>query len=77
MSESSNQDPFGAEPLHRDPDKNFLVVGVGASAGGITALRDFFARVPADSRMAHRVIPRLSPDHDSQLETLGASASVR
>src|SRR4051812_39432109 len=44
-----------------------LVVGLGASAGGITALREFFARVPAHGRIAYVVILHLSPDHDSKL----------
>src|ERR1043165_6634972 len=46
---------------------NFLVVGIGASAGGIGALRDFFAHVKKDSGIAYVVILHLSPDHDSKL----------
>ena len=46
---------------------NFLIVGIGASAGGIEALRAFFEHVPADSGAAYVVILHLSPDHDSQL----------
>jgi two-component system CheB/CheR fusion protein len=45
----------------------FLVVGLGASAGGIQALREFFEHAPADSGLAYVVILHLSPDHDSQL----------
>jgi two-component system CheB/CheR fusion protein len=48
-------------------ENKFLVVGLGASAGGIKALKEFFAHVPADSGMAYVVILHLSPDHDSQL----------
>ena len=43
------------------------VVGIGASAGGIEALQEFFREVPADSGSAYVVILHLSPDHDSQL----------
>lgn len=46
---------------------NFLVVGIGASAGGIQALSKFFEQVPADSGIAYVVILHLSPDHDSRL----------
>jgi len=67
MSDNSNQDSFGPELLERDPGEKFLVVGLGASAGGIGALRDFFANVPADSGIAYVVILHLSPDYDSQL----------
>src|SRR3712207_3968654 len=47
--------------------RDFLVVGLGASAGGIGALQEFFGHVPADSRMAYVVILHLLPDHDSRL----------
>ncbi|HEY2847531.1 MAG TPA: CheR family methyltransferase, partial [Pyrinomonadaceae bacterium] len=46
---------------------NFLVVGIGASAGGIGALREFFVNVKPDSHVAYVVILHLSPDHDSKL----------
>ncbi|MGN6568242.1 MAG: chemotaxis protein CheB, partial [Flavipsychrobacter sp.] len=50
------------------PDKDdLLVVGIGASAGGIQALQTFFQSVPANPGMAYVVILHLSPDHDSQL----------
>ncbi len=45
----------------------FMVVGLGASAGGIRAFREFFENVPERSGMAYVVILHLSPDHDSQL----------
>lgn len=47
--------------------KDFLVVGMGASAGGIQALRTFFEQVAPDSEAAYVVILHLSPDRDSQL----------
>ena len=50
------------------PEKNdLLIVGIGASAGGIQALQQFFKQVPANSDMAYVVILHLSPDHDSKL----------
>ena len=50
-----------------DFSNKFLVTGIGASAGGIQALSEFFTNVPADSGIAYVVILHLSPDHDSQL----------
>jgi two-component system, chemotaxis family, CheB/CheR fusion protein len=47
--------------------KDFLVVGLGASAGGIKALQDFFATMPPNSGMAFVVILHLSPEHESNL----------
>ncbi|RZJ08533.1 MAG: PAS domain S-box protein, partial [Rubrivivax sp.] len=46
------------------------VVGLGGSAGSITALRTFFQGMPADTGMAFVVVLHLSPDHDSSLAAL-------
>jgi len=55
----------------------FLVVGIGASAGGIQALKTFFEHVPADSGIAYVVILHLSPSHDSKLaEVIRLSAKI-
>ncbi len=51
----------------KDAKERFLVVGIGASAGGIAALRKFFENVPADSGIAYVVILHLSPDYESSL----------
>src|SRR5262245_61734174 len=51
----------------RPNQKDFLIVGLGASAGGIQALKEFFEHVPTDSGIAYVVILHLSPDHDSRL----------
>jgi two-component system CheB/CheR fusion protein len=49
---------------------NFLVIGIGASAGGIKALQDFFSQVNINSGMAYVVILHLSPDHDTRLSEI-------
>jgi two-component system, chemotaxis family, CheB/CheR fusion protein len=52
-------------------DANRLtVVGMGASAGGIEALREFFGAVPADVGVAYVVIAHLAPDHKSELPAI-------
>jgi hypothetical protein len=51
----------------KNGDDGFLVVGIGASAGGIAALRQFFEKVAPDSGMAYVVILHLSPEHESNL----------
>jgi two-component system, chemotaxis family, CheB/CheR fusion protein len=53
-----------------DPDAPELVVGIGASAGGIGALTRFFTHAPADAPVAYVVILHLSPDHESKLAEL-------
>jgi two-component system CheB/CheR fusion protein len=43
------------------------VVGIGASAGGIEALREFFGHTPSDSGMAFAVVLHLPENHTSIL----------
>ena len=72
----TDTDPPGARSEPSTAPK-LLVVGLGASAGGIQALRTFFSHVPADSGSAYVVILHLSPDHDSKLaEVLQTSTSI-
>ena len=42
---------------------DFPIVGIGASAGGLEALEQFFGNMPKDSGMAFVVIQHLDPDH--------------
>src|SRR3954468_1764608 len=63
-----------SEPARR---RSPFVVGLGASAGGIEALKTFFAQVAPNSDAAYVVILHLSPDHDSRLaEVLQVTASI-
>ncbi|WP_141290352.1 chemotaxis protein CheB, partial [Ideonella azotifigens] len=39
------------------------IVGLGASAGGLSALEEFLARVPAGSGLAYVVVQHLDPTH--------------
>ena len=50
--------------------QEFFVVGIGASAGGVAALKQFFSHVQPDSGMAFVVILHLSPQHESNLPAL-------
>src|SRR5581483_9487967 len=58
------------EVLDDDLSKGPMLVGVGASAGGLDALRQFFERLPADSGLTFVVILHLSPEHESVLAEL-------
>jgi two-component system CheB/CheR fusion protein len=49
---------------------NFPIVGIGASAGGLNALREFFEALPAHTSMAFVVVVHLAPDHESNLASL-------
>ncbi|QAY87615.1 CheR family methyltransferase [Pseudomonas arsenicoxydans] len=44
---------------------DFPVVGIGASAGGLQAIKLFFENMPHDNGMAFVIILHLSPDHQS------------
>src|SRR5215216_1784482 len=55
------------KPTNVSGDDLLLVVGLGASAGGIQALSEFFGHVPANAPIAYVVILHLSPEHESHL----------
>ncbi len=46
---------------------SFPTVGIGASAGGVTALQHFFQEIPADTGAAFVVIVHLEPNYTSEL----------
>jgi Chemotaxis response regulator containing a CheY-like receiver domain and a methylesterase domain len=47
----------------KDNAVQFPIVGIGASAGGLEALEQFFVNMPADSGMAFIIIQHLDPSH--------------
>ncbi|MCD6062197.1 MAG: signal transduction histidine kinase [Flavipsychrobacter sp.] len=67
MDTSKEQGNTPGENDHSQGQNGFLIVGIGASAGGIQALREFFDNVPPRTGAAYVVILHLSPDHDSKL----------
>src|SRR5688572_32165929 len=48
----------------------FWVVGVGASAGGLTAFKQFIKAIPLNSGMAYILVQHLDPNHESILVEL-------
>jgi len=53
------------------------IVAIGASAGGLEALKDFVHAIPNDSGLAYVVIQHLAPDHPSLMDKLlGAHTPV-
>ena len=59
-------------------NKPALVVGIGASAGGIEALKELFAALPADSGLAFVVIQHLEPTHESRMaDILGKCTGMK
>ena len=58
--------PGAPEPVSKD----FHIVGVGASAGGLESLERFFTSLPTDTGMAFVVLQHLSPDFKSLMDEL-------
>jgi two-component system, chemotaxis family, CheB/CheR fusion protein len=64
--------------LPESPDRNtearseepLYVVGIGASSGGLDALRALFSHIPADSGVVFVIVVHLSPAHESHLAEL-------
>lgn len=78
MKKSKSTKPAPDKNVFGKSDGNgFLIAGVGASAGGIQALKIFFENVPKNSGAAYVVILHLSPEHDSKLsEVLQTVAKI-
>ena len=78
--ESSQLDPAATETTsenarngarkRRDPNEPAAVVGLGASAGGIAPLQQFFGDMDPESGLAFVVVMHLSPDHESSLASI-------
>ena len=60
----------GVDRPNSEQEHNFFVVGIGASAGGLRALEEFFEHLPIDSGAAFVVIQHLSPDFKSLMKEL-------
>lgn len=67
LPEHLHDDPAAVDSAESAP---VYLVGIGASAGGLEALEQFFSRMPADTGMAFIVIQHLSPDFKSLMSEL-------
>jgi len=72
---SENNKPFlkvaqKAKKGQAESPPNFPVVGLGASAGGLEALKAFFSKAPKESGMAYIVLMHLAPNQPSMLPEL-------
>ncbi len=64
--------PAGSENAGEAPRNGdcAAVVGIGASAGGLEALKRFLKPMPADTGLAFVVVPHLDPNHPSLMAEL-------
>src|SRR6266446_844731 len=75
MNDASSPDPqtlaqAEAVPPQGAPPPRRVIVGMGASAGGLEAFETFFAQMPPDSGMAFVLVQHLAPDRASLLPEL-------
>src|SRR5688572_3414415 len=49
---------------------DFAVVAIGASAGGMEAIREVLKNLPVDTGFAYVYIQHLNPDQDSKLDEI-------
>jgi two-component system CheB/CheR fusion protein len=63
------QDEEGLSPPGTK-ERTRLVVGIGASAGGIDAFKTFFSQMPADIGMAFVIVQHLDPNYESSLAAI-------
>lgn len=63
-----NDQPAVVQSLEKGRERpGHLIVGMGASAGGLQAFQSFFSAMPADSGMAFVLVQHLDPDYSSAL----------
>lgn len=63
--------------LERGIRKQFPIVGIGASAGGLEAFTQLLQNLPNDTGMAFVLVQHLDPDHESALtQLLSRTASM-
>lgn len=66
-----------ATAANKSTSPAFPLVGIGASAGGLEAISELMAEIPATSGMAFLVVQHLDPSHHSLLpEILGKRVSM-
>ena len=59
-------------------EKNFYIVGIGASAGGLESLEQFFRHMPPESGMAFIIVQHLDPTrHSSMPEIMSRLTSMK
>src|SRR5882672_9755174 len=80
----SHRTGASARPMSPEPQRasspaeapRVAVVGIGASAGGLEALKKFFEAMPRDSGMAFVLVPHLDPAHESLMVPLLAKCTA-
>ena len=67
---TTNKTSVKKAPAPESKENKFLIVGMGASAGGLEAFKEFFTAMPKDSGMAFVLVQHLDPTHKSLMVDL-------
>lgn len=74
MTSKSHSNPKKTSDLSSEsgqhPLESFIIVGIGASAGGLEAFTQLLQNLGSDTGMGFVLIQHLAPDHDSQLSEI-------
>lgn len=62
-----SKDSSSSSKKRKKSENLFPVVGIGASAGGLTAFKKLLKAIPEDTGMAFLFVQHLDPDHESML----------
>ena len=65
-----SREPEPAQTAHKPEKPQPVVVGMGASAGGLESFKKFFNAMPSDSGLAFVLIQHLDPTHESLMAEL-------
>lgn len=65
-----SENPPQNNPVLELSENKFPVVGVGASAGGLSAFKQFVGGIPENSGMAYVLVQHLDPSHESLLSEI-------
>ena len=68
-------EPSASDKIAAGESQPVIVVGVGASAGGLEAFTELLSNLPGDTGMAFVLIQHLDPKHQSHLAELLAKVS--
>lgn len=70
MGKSTPSNQKKSDEQENMKDVSFPIIGIGASAGGLEALKAFFSAVFPDRGLAYLVVMHLSPDQPSVMDEL-------
>jgi two-component system CheB/CheR fusion protein len=74
-SRTSNSRKISKENQSASTSNKLVVVGIGASAGGVEALKQFFSIMPAEMGVAFVVVQHLDPSHESMMSNILATCT--